>query len=87
MEGILATRHALCLYFMYFAEILVTEKLNRNTLRHDTLLHRRRKGLNVGGAEVCVVAAEVDPRCGGLGAQPPDADEGIIPCNSKVAPK
>ena len=49
--------------------------------------HRRRKGLKVGGAEVPVVAAEVDPRCEGLGAQPTDADEGIIPCNSKVAPK
>ena len=34
------------------------------------LLHRRRKGLKVGGAEVLVVVAEVDPRYGGLGAQP-----------------
>ena len=34
-----------------------------------------------------VVVAEVDPRCGGLRAQPSDADEGIISCNSKVAPK
>ena len=50
-------------------------------------IHRRREGLKVGGVEVSVVAAEVDPRRGGLGAQPPDADEGIIPCNSKVAPK
>jgi len=40
------------------------------------------------GAEMFVVAMEVDPRCGGggLGAQPPDADEYIISCNSKVAP-
>ena len=51
------------------------------------MLHRRRKGLKVGGAEVLVVAAEVDPRCGGLGAQPPDADESIILSNSKVAQK
>ena len=50
-------------------------------------MHRRRKGPKVGGAEVPVVVAEVGPRCGGLGVQPPDADEGIIPCNSKVAPK
>ena len=34
-----------------------------------------------------VVVAEVDPRCRGLGVQPPDADEGIISYNSKVAPK
>ena len=34
-----------------------------------------------------VVVAEVDPRCGGLGLQPPDTDENIISCNSKVAPK
>ena len=34
-----------------------------------------------------VVVAKVDLRCGGLGAQPPDADEGIISYNSKVAPK
>ena len=34
--------------------------------------HRRRKGLKVGGAEVPVVAVEVDPRC-------------TILCNSKVA--
>ena len=49
--------------------------------------HRQRKGLKVGGAEVPVVAAKVDPRCGGLGAQPPDTDEDIIFYNSKVAPK
>ena len=34
-----------------------------------------------------VVVTKVDSRCGGLGAQPPDADEGIIPCDYKVAPK
>ena len=45
------------------------------------------KSLKVGGAEVPVVAAKVDPRHGGLGAQPPDADEGIISYNSKVVPK
>ena len=43
-------------------------------------MHRRRKGLKVGGAEVLIVAAEVDPRCRG-------ADEGISLCNSKVAQK
>ena len=34
-----------------------------------------------------VVVAEVDPRRGVWGRSNPDADEGIIPCNSKVAPK
>ena len=34
-----------------------------------------------------VVVAKVNLRCGGLGAVPPDADEGIISYNSKVAPK
>ena len=53
----------------------------------DHGVHRRWKGLKVGGAEVPVVVAEVDPRCRGLGAVPPDAYKGIIPCNSKVAPK
>ena len=33
-------------------------------------IHRRRKGLKVGGAWVPVVAAKVDLRCGGLGAHP-----------------
>ena len=47
--------------------------------QQNYLMHRRRKGLKVEGAEVPVVVAEVDPRR--------DADEGIIPCNSKVAPK
>ena len=58
----------------------------QNTPKPDTE-HRWQKGLKVGGGEVPVVVAEVDPRCGGLGAQPPDADGGIISCNSKVAPK
>ena len=49
--------------------------------------HRRWKGLEVGGAEVPVIAAKVDPRRGGVGVQPPDADEGIISYNSKVVPK
>ena len=53
----------------------------------STIVHRRWKGPKVGGAEVAVVAAKVDPRRGGLGAQPPDADEGIISYNSKVFPK
>ena len=47
--------------------------------------HRRRKGLKVGGAEMLVVVAKVDPRRRGLGAQPPDADEGMIVYNFKVA--
>ena len=32
--------------------------------------HRQRKGPKVGGAEVPVVVAEVDSRCGGLGCSP-----------------
>ena len=32
--------------------------------------HSRRKGLKVGGAEVLIVAAKVDPRCRGLGHSP-----------------
>ena len=54
-------------------------------VRTSLCVHRRRKGLKVGGAEVPVIAAEVDLRCGSV--QPPDADESIISCNSKVAPK
>ena len=45
------------------------------------------EGLEVRGTVMFVVALEVDHRCRGLGAQPPDADEGIIPCNSKIAQK
>ena len=47
--------------------------------------HRRRKGLKVGGAEMLVVAAKVDSRRRGMGAQPPDADKSMIACNFKVA--
>jgi len=51
------------------------------------LCHRRRKGLKVRGAEMFVVAAKVDPRCRGVGVQPPDAGKGMIAYNFKVAKK
>ena len=40
----------------------VTDHGNLNKLVAVTAYHRWRKGLKVGGAEVPVVAAEVDPR-------------------------
>ena len=65
-------------------------KLSMNILKvmlHYFLNPWMAEGLKVGGAEVLVVALEVDHRRGGLWSQPPDADEGIIPCNSKIALK